>query len=225
MPEASTDSTFTIINNPNLSVCHVESICNFIIESNGYYITNNAPGCNSGSEIIENCASVWEGYVQGNIYSDTNTDCQKAPNEPDLNDWLIKIEGEGIIEYAYTYEGGNYIQPLDPGTYTVTTIPPNSLWEEVCPSPTVVELTDQNPTDVIDFGGSTSTFCPFLEIDITTPLIRRCFNNQYYVRYCNSGTAIAENAYVEVQLDPFFTFVDATIAEVDLGNNLYSCRL
>jgi len=217
--------SMSISDNPNLSVCHVESICNHIINGNSPYIGNNASGCNSTDEIITNCSSTWEGYVQGNIYLDENTNCQQDLDEPDVNDWLIKIEGEGIIEYAYTYDGGNYIQPLDAGAYKVTAMPPNALWEAICPNQAIAILTDQNPTDVIDFGASTSTFCPFLEIDITTPNLRRCFTNQYYVRYCNSGTAIAENAYVEVQLDPFFTYENSSIVATDLGENLYAFDL
>jgi len=59
-------------------------------------------------------------------------------------------------------------------------------------------------------------------VDITTPFVRRCFDSNYYVRYCNSGTAVAENAYVEVQLDPFFTYQNATVTGIGLGENLYS---
>ncbi len=219
-----TDSIF-INDNPNLSICHVESICNHIAEGGSLHTADNASGCNDIVEVAQNCSSLWESYIQGKIYFDENTNCEQNLSEPNLNDWLIKIEGEETVDYAYTYEGGNYIQPLAIGTYTVTAIPPNSLREEVCPNPTTFNLTDQNPIDTIDFGGSTSTFCPFLEVDITTPLLRRCFDNQYHVRYCNSGTATAENAFVEVQLDPFFTFIDATIEEVNLGNNLYSFNL
>jgi S-formylglutathione hydrolase FrmB len=48
-----------IQNNPSLSTCHVQSICDFLAAPNGeVIIDNNAPGCNSQAEVIAACETV-----------------------------------------------------------------------------------------------------------------------------------------------------------------------
>jgi uncharacterized repeat protein (TIGR01451 family) len=48
-----------------------------------------------------------------------------------------------------------------------------------------------------------------MQVDVTTPRLRRCFNNNYTVNYCNTGTAVAVGAYVNVTLDSLLEFVSA----------------
>ena len=51
----------SIYNNPLLSVCAVESICDFLsLPNKTHSIYNNASGCNNSSEIIYNCSSGFE---------------------------------------------------------------------------------------------------------------------------------------------------------------------
>jgi len=211
--------------NDNLSICGVESICNYLAEGGTSFIDSNAEGCSTIAEIIQSCASVWEYAVEGNIFVDDNNNCLQDSTEQDLNGWIVKVENEQDTHYAYTYDNGKYVTPTDTGTYIVTPIPPNSLWEDMCLESNVVALTPFNIRDTVDIGASTSTFCPLLEVDVTAPFVRRCFDSNYYVSYCNSGTTVAENAYVEVQLDPYFTYQNSTIVGIDLGENLYSFDL
>jgi len=219
--------TLTITNNNSLSVCGIQSICEHLVQGGAATIENNAEGCNTIEEIIESCSSLLEYTIEGNIYADTNADCSQDAGESGLDDWLVKIEEDNQLpRYAYTFGDGNYITLADSGAqYTITAIPPNMLWDNICPTSEIVSISAGNPHDGVNFGANGSTLCPLLEVDATAPFVRRCFESNYYVSYCNSGTAIAENAYVEVQLDPFFTFQNSTIADIDLGENLYSFDL
>jgi Secretion system C-terminal sorting domain len=47
-------------------------------------------------------------------------------------------------------------------------------------------------------------------VDIATPFLRRCFTNDYNIRYCNQGTATAAKARIEIQLDSLLEYVSAT---------------
>lgn len=53
--------------------------------------------------------------------------------------------------------------------------------------------------------------CSLLEVDISTPCLKRCVENTYYVKYCNSGIEIGEDAFVEIELDSLFSFISATL--------------
>ena len=41
--------------------------------------------------------------------------------------------------------------------------------------------------------------------------LRRCFESTYAVQYCNYGTTVAEDAYVDVILDPDMIFLNSSI--------------
>ncbi len=49
-------TNLTIWYNSSLSTCHIQSICDYLVDPNGTVdISNNAPGCNSVTEVIEAC--------------------------------------------------------------------------------------------------------------------------------------------------------------------------
>ncbi len=51
--------------------------------------------------------------------------------------------------------------------------------------------------------------------------MRRCFPSTYNVNYRNLGTQIAQNAYVEVTLDPYLTYVSSTIPLIQQIGNVH----
>jgi len=48
-------SELRILGNPNLSVCNEPFICNYLSNSNEAIIDENAPGCNTATEILDAC--------------------------------------------------------------------------------------------------------------------------------------------------------------------------
>ncbi|MDO8971407.1 MAG: hypothetical protein Q7U74_12010, partial [Saprospiraceae bacterium] len=64
-----------------------------------------------------------------------------------------------------------------------------------------------------------------MQVDLSTPILRRCFNNYYTVQYCNNGTEMAENARIEVQFDPFFIIVSSTHPWSEVTGNTYTFEL
>ena len=50
-----------------------------------------------------------------------------------------------------------------------------------------------------------------MNVNINTPLQRRCFTNTYTVQYCNEGTETAEDAYVEIYFEEEIIVLDASI--------------
>jgi len=50
----------------------------------------------------------------------------------------------------------------------------------------------------------------------------RCFENTYYIKYCNDGTIDESNALVEVLFDEYLLVNNSSLPFTDLGNNLFS---
>src|SRR5690606_27885336 len=46
----------------------------------------------------------------------------------------------------------------------------------------------------------TPSDCPFLQIELSTPRLRRCFGTRHVVKYSNSGSKDAENAEVRLKI-------------------------
>ncbi|MCC6724300.1 MAG: T9SS type A sorting domain-containing protein [Saprospiraceae bacterium] len=67
--------------------------------------------------------------------------------------------------------------------------------------------------------------CPLLEVNLASPLLRRCFDGYYSMHYCNNGTAPAENATLEITLDEFLDFTSAELPVASQNGQTYSFQL
>ncbi len=182
-------------------------------------VTNNF-GCTAESTLVveddpDECA-----HLQGNVLADWNTNCTAEASDEGLSGIAIKIEdGTGSISYAYTLSDGSYSTEVYPGSYTLTVIPPNSLWD---PCQNNVNITvNPNQTLTQDFLLKPLANCPAMTVDLGNPWLRRCVTGHYWVSYCNQGTTDATDAFIEILFDPFLTPTAASIPYTNLGNNVY----
>lgn len=148
---------------------------------------------------------LYNSQAEGYVFEDLDEDCGPLPEAP-LNGWLVAFEGVDTF-YAITDTMGYYSRRLNPGAYQVRAIPPTDYWAP-CP-PQMVTVPDFDTLSV-NFPVQVAVACPKLQVDISAPFLRRCFESRYTVYYCNSGTMPAENAYVEVELDSYLDFLSAT---------------
>jgi len=161
------------------------------------------------------------GTIQGNVYFDLNDNCLFDLGETDLEGWIVQIDGNGSTSYATTKPDGSYSKLLLPGSYDVSIVlPENDLWA-ACSSPQTITL-DTFATETIDFPMQASLSCPSLSVDFSAPFLRRCFESNYYVKYCNKGTATASGAYVEIEIDPYLEVTGSTILWSSANGNVYS---
>lgn len=73
-----------------------------------------------------------------------------------------------------------------------------------------------------DFGTQLVGGCPFLITDISTPNMERCFNTTYYSFNCNYSDSLAENVYLEIQLDTFLQVNSSTLPWIAVDSNKYT---
>jgi hypothetical protein len=154
--------------------------------------------------------NVFTNYIQGNIYNDLNEDCQQQPNEPRLKNWVLELKSPDFTRYATTDANGNYFIMVDTGVYELRTFAPNNLWE-ACNSSLSVSILNFFDTTDVNVGMRAAFSCPYNEVDIQTPILRRCTDNVYTVRYCNSGTAASLNTKIKVHIDPALTLSSSSL--------------
>ncbi|MCC6724642.1 MAG: DUF11 domain-containing protein [Saprospiraceae bacterium] len=166
---------------------------------------------------------LYSSALTGHLHQDPQADCLPDPTEPGIAGWLVQAVGNQSFA-TLTDSLGHFTLPLDTGSYTVTVAPPSPYWE-VCNSPYQVAVTEFYDTLSLDFPAQIIADCPYLTVDISAPFLRRCFDNNYYVHYCNDGTLTAEDATVEVTLDPYFTYVSSTLPLASQNGNVLTFDL
>lgn len=190
-----------------------------VIQNSGTYvvIVTDNNGCTAtASFVIDLAANSLCGTIIGRVLRDTIANCQ-TDAEPGLAHWIVQAVGTATY-YGITDALGQYHIEVQPGSYTLSTIPPNVLWEP-CPLQPTVTVTQPNDTLVADdLLVQKTANCPALTVAIATAQMRRCFSGSYTVDYCNEGTEPAAAAYIVVQLDAYLSVQSATIPYINLGS-------
>ena len=147
--------------------------------------------------------------LTGYVYKDSNKDCNFDLNE--LPKEWVRIKLNGNNQYN-TFAGskGQYNYKLNEGEYSVSTIVPNSLWESCAPINLIIEK-DKKDSFNIDLGLQPNTLCTYLTVNLALPLLRRCFDNSIYIRYCNEGTLPVYGAKLVVELDDNLKYVSSSL--------------
>lgn len=160
-------------------------------------------------------------YIEANIFRDFNNNCQKDTDETGLKNWIVRFEGPHDTLYTVANNDGMIRVAVDTGVYQAILFPPNPYWQS-CSSSIPVHIPDFYDTVSVDIPARTVFDCPRNEVDIATPILRRCSDNVYQVRYCNSGTVPSLNTQVSVVLDPAMSYVgSSTTLDHQSGDTLF----
>ena len=157
--------------------------------------------------------------LHGNVYDDLNLNCLAEMNEPGIEDWIIEIVGQKTY-YANTDANGYYEASVEAGDYTVNLITPNPYWEP-CTNGFNISFSNTVDSLPVDFPVQRISNCPFMTVDLSTPFLRRCFQNTYTVKYCNTGTQTATNAVMNIEFDDFLIIDSSEVTLTPIGTNQY----
>ncbi|HXR80602.1 MAG TPA: T9SS type A sorting domain-containing protein, partial [Saprospiraceae bacterium] len=157
--------------------------------------------------------------IAGLIHHDTNEDCDLDSLEGTLKNWKIKIEGEEYLKITTSDSEGKYHVSVPKGEYTVSSQPINGNWD-LCEYSYPISISENDPNINVDFLAFGLVDCSDLEIDFSTPLLRRCFDNYYSIRVLNNGPEASAGTTLTLELDPYFDFISATIPYTQLNDSI-----
>lgn len=157
-------------------------------------------------------------YIEANVFRDFNGNCQKEADETGLRNWVVRFEGTNDTIYTVANANGDIRLPVDTGSYNLVLFPPNTYWKP-CDQVITVDVPDYFDTVYTSIPVRTQFDCARNEIDIAAPILRRCTDNTYRVRYCNSGTVPSFNTLVSVILDPGLQFVSSSVAPQSISGD------
>ena len=172
----------------------------------------------------ENCGS--ELAATGKVVFDDNFNCLPDTNELRLQYKQIKFDNGVNQYYAVTRPDGSYEAYVDTGSYTATLMYGNHPYITACPASQNITVTAGGAAQQLDFMAQPTTLCPYMDVNIGTPRLRRCFAGNFYdIMYCNTGTATANNAYIEVEIDTTLYFINSSIPVASQNGNVYTFNL
>ncbi len=158
-------------------------------------------------------------FVKGRLYLNEAENCVPDTQENTLSHWQGKIEGESHTQVRTTSTGGDFVFSVPLGSYTLSAREVDSNWE-LCESSVHLEVADAETTVTQDFQAKPLAACAALELDFSTPFLRRCFDNTYTIRVRNTGPIASHDTKVTLVLDPFFDFLDASIPFLQVDDSV-----
>ena len=165
--------------------------------------------------------------VQGKVFYDTLENCTYDLGEQGMSGWKVLINGviTGEEYEVFTDSNGIYKRIMF-GSDTVVTVTLASPINLGSCSNTFTLNAIPGVTTIQDIAVQLQQECPVMTVDLSSPILRRCFsNNVYHVKACNLSGLLVQDARVEVTLDDFMDFGSSSIPATPLGNNVYAFDL
>jgi hypothetical protein len=174
---------------------------------------------------IDECAEF--GALNGFIFQDADQNCLLTAGDSGFEGWQLEIKSDQGSYFAISRPDGTFRLSLPPGQYEMEVSTPDNSWTPCENSyPFDIEIGETVNLDVpVNFSAP----CPYLVVDVPAASLRPCFDTEYTVQYCNQGSGIAEEAYVDVTFDDFllvifsslpWSSVDGQTYRFDLGDVL-----
>ena len=155
---------------------------------------------------------IFTSKVNGKLYIDENENCVYDDEELGIANQIVYLPNSSY--YAITDSLGDYFFLLNEGTYeTATSLVDYNLWKTACPDSTFTFTIGENDTIVNnDLAYYSELYCPLMTVSFGASFLRRCFPNNFYVDYCNLGTAPIDTAFVEVDFGEYITVDSASFS-------------
>jgi uncharacterized repeat protein (TIGR01451 family) len=148
--------------------------------------------------------------LSGRTFHDLDGACSLSAPDSLLRGKIVKASSNGQTVYGYSNTSGQYIVPVTAGDYQISIEPPNDYWAGCGSNTNIPNNNSIGIVDSADVGLRILTECPYAEVDVSAPFLRRCFESQIFVQYSNNGTIPAENASLEITLDTLLDFNSAS---------------
>lgn len=147
----------------------------------------------------------------GRVVNDTDLDCLISEEEFGLEGLMVEAI-DGASSYAFTGSDGHYHFEASPTAEGLRVrLPGNGYWKACIDT---LSLAGTNLTDTIKIDFTVQPFfeCPGLSVEVSNWRARPCFSSSYQINYRNEGTVLAENSFLELELDSLFLIDSASLA-------------
>lgn len=164
---------------------------------------------------------------QGKVFADSLVSCAYDAGEQLLSGWTVKATGQstGLEKRILSDSNGEYsFQFSAPDSVVTITLESTSNFGQGCQTEYSVPGSTNEAT-AQDIPVHLENECALLSVGVATARLRRCFDNQYSVQACNLSSSTVEDAYVEVMLDEYLSYVSSSVPGSLVSGNTYTFQL
>jgi uncharacterized repeat protein (TIGR01451 family) len=162
-------------------------------------------------------------YLSGNIFSDDNNNCVQNVSENGLKNYTIKFTSNTDTIYRTTQNNGKYVVAIaDTGLYHAELIPNLDYPYHEASNCNNYSIQLRDTINTANFAMTPTISCPLNTVNVSTNTwFRRCVKNTFYVSYCNNGSAISTNTFIDIKLDRLLRLDSTSITYTILPDNVY----
>jgi uncharacterized repeat protein (TIGR01451 family) len=199
----------------NLTSQYGQNILSGAATSDGGYIFAGASGGNCNYIKTNSQGRIYGNDLTGDLFYDEDENCLWDNQDQALWRGLVQATDESGNKYLQSIDTlGHFEVNLPQGNYQIRLLPPHQqvgVWD-TCAYQTEANFTNPEQAISLDSTGfRPNIFCPSMQVEIGGGFFRPCTDVKFTVNYCNLGTSMAENAHIEVEMDPLFTFLNSSI--------------
>jgi len=179
-----------IHDNPLLNSCSLQPICNYLASEGYRKIDDNAQGCNTELEILENCKDLAK--IESRIFYDANQNKVQDGNEQLVPIDVVNLEpnNRNILQNPATGLG---IQYVIPGNYVISIDEANiTNWNFTTDSTSYHLSLKENDCKVVSFGCYPNQFISAMQSAINSSNIRCNDTIPFNLATKNLGTTNTE---------------------------------
>ncbi|MBC6994708.1 T9SS type A sorting domain-containing protein [Neolewinella lacunae] len=166
------------------------------------------------------------GSVSIDVYLDAAGNCSFDGGDTPVPGVVVRLvdTDDGQVYYGMTDASGRFVLDVPSGTYTLHPVIQPGQPFGACEPAATVTVFPSSPSQANVFLPVLAD-CPMMTTSVSVPFLRRCFSNVVYVSYANQGSAVAENATLTVELDPFFFNISPGIPASSQTGNTFTFEL
>lgn len=159
--------------------------------------------------------------LSGITINDINQNCNADTSDQMFPNLGIAFTDEmGKKRMYYSNQMGRYSIYHPAGKVHVNAIQPNPFWENC--NPAGVDLLLQKDTSSkLDILMDQIYSCPFVDVQVTSGILRACREAELYIKVANNGTESTDSATVTITLPTELDIVSTNMGYVNLGNQSF----
>ena len=155
------------------------------------------------------------------IYDDVNNNCEFDANEQPI-ERIVTSLNNGFVRV--TNAAGEATFQLNEGNYIVNTSHRTDLYQ-TCADEYELRIDQNLQGTTLHIPLQVIQNCADVNMGATTPFLRRCFPNTYYLELYNEGTSTATDLEVRVKMDPYFEYLDSDWDLINVIEDIYTFSL
>ncbi|MCC6412239.1 MAG: T9SS type A sorting domain-containing protein [Saprospiraceae bacterium] len=182
----------------------------------GYLFMQNIPGTGFHAFLLKTNAAgeLYSNVINGLVFHDANDNCTLQTGEPTLGQFTVRIQKSGgETLYTTTQSDGTWTTAIGQGSFTLSVSPrfgAGNIWQACNLTPITINSSYQT-VQAPPTGVRSLVDCPYLDIDLAAQIFRPCLETVANVSYCNNGNQPAEDAYLELAVDPMLSYVSSNV--------------